>query len=142
MQHLMTSRDGRSLDVLLGGNPNASVALVCHHGTPSDASIWTGWNEDALEHNLRLVAISRPGYAHSQRKKGRSVSCVVADVEDVLDELGIDCFLTVGWSGGGPHALSQLWWHMRGLGAISQSESERDTEPLSSHEPGWPMARE
>lgn len=60
MQHLMTSRDGRNLDVLLGGNPNASMALVCHHGTPSDASIWTGWNEDALEHNLRLVAISRP----------------------------------------------------------------------------------
>ena len=106
MQHIMTSRDGRNLDVLLGGNPNASMALVCHHGTPSDASIWTGWNEDALEHNLRLVAISRPGYAHSQRKKGRSVSCVVADVEDVLDELGIDRFLTVGWSGGGPHALA------------------------------------
>lgn len=106
MQNLMTARDGRKLDVILGGNIHSSIALVCHHGTPSDATIWNGWHEDALQHNLCLIAISRPGYAYSERKSGRSVSCVVSDVEDVLDELGIQKFLTIGWSGGGPHALA------------------------------------
>jgi len=102
----MTSRDGRQLDVILGGVLEAKTALVCHHGTPSDGTIWDSWHMDALQNDLCLVAISRPGYAHSDRQKGRSVSCVVADVEDVLDELDIEHFLTIGWSGGGPHALA------------------------------------
>ena len=73
---IMKSRDGRRLDVMLGGNPTSDVALVCHHGTPSDASLWRGWNEDAVENDLKLVAISRPGYAFSDRKAQRSVACV------------------------------------------------------------------
>ena len=102
----MAARDGRKLDVMIAGDVDSSIALVCHHGTPSDATIWNDWQEDAMQHNLRLISISRPGYAHSERKPGRSVSCVVSDVEDVLDELGIEKFLTIGYSGGGPHALA------------------------------------
>ena len=103
---ILNSRDGRKLDVMLGGNPTSDVALVCHHGTPSDASLWRGWNQDAVENDLRLVAISRPGYAFSDRKAQRTVACVAEDVEDVLDSLGISNFFTIGWSGGGPHALA------------------------------------
>ena len=102
----ISARDGRNLDVLVAGDKDASIALLCHHGTPSDASIWKDWHNDAAQHNLRLVSISRPGYAHSERQPGRSVSSVVSDVEDVLDELGIQNFLVIGWSGGGPHALA------------------------------------
>ena len=99
MHHLMAARDGRKLGVMVAGDTDASIALVCHHGTPSDSTIWKDWQEDAMQHNLRLISISRPGYAHSERKPGRSVSCVVSDVEDVLDELDIEKFLTIGWSG-------------------------------------------
>ena len=31
---------------------------------------------------------------------------VAEDTAAVLDELGTDTFVTVGWSGGGPHALA------------------------------------
>ena len=31
---------------------------------------------------------------------------VAADVAAVLDALGLDTFVTAGWSGGGPHALA------------------------------------
>ncbi len=31
---------------------------------------------------------------------------VAEDTAAVLDELGADTFVTVGWSGGGPHALA------------------------------------
>ena len=104
--HLFTARDGRTLDVLVGGHSSANIALVCHHGTPSDATIWNDWHMDALQNKLRLVSISRPGYAYSERKPGRSVSCAAADLEDVLDALGIEKFLVIGWSGGGPGCRS------------------------------------
>ncbi|HIC50010.1 MAG TPA: alpha/beta hydrolase, partial [Candidatus Poseidoniales archaeon] len=94
------------LDVLLAGDDDSSFGLVCHHGTPSDATIWSDWHEDALSNNLRLVAISRPGYGLSDRLEGRRVASVAEDVEDVLDALGIPEFVSLGWSGGGPHALA------------------------------------
>ena len=81
------ARDGRNLDTLVGGEIDSTLALVCHHGTPSDATIWSDWNEIALENRLSLVSISRPGYGLSDRRKYRSVSNVAEDVEDVADEL-------------------------------------------------------
>jgi pimeloyl-ACP methyl ester carboxylesterase len=55
---------------------------------------------------LRHVAYSRPGYAASDRRAGRRVADCAADVAAITDQLGIDRFYTVGWSGGGPHALA------------------------------------
>ena len=45
---LFTARDGRTLDVLGGGDVSSKTALVCHHGTPSDATIWNDWHMDCL----------------------------------------------------------------------------------------------
>ncbi|HEY5420324.1 MAG TPA: alpha/beta hydrolase, partial [Marmoricola sp.] len=42
----------------------------------------------------------------SSRKAGRSVADVAADMEALLDALGAERCVTVGWSGGGPHALA------------------------------------
>jgi pimeloyl-ACP methyl ester carboxylesterase len=49
---------------------------------------------------------SRPGYAGSTPQPGRSVADAAADVAAVLDALRADTFVTMGWSGGGPHALA------------------------------------
>jgi pimeloyl-ACP methyl ester carboxylesterase len=49
---------------------------------------------------------SRPGYAGSDRVEGRSVAQVAADAHTVLEALGMHDFVTLGWSGGGPHALA------------------------------------
>ena len=106
MNRILEARDGRKLDTLVGGDTGSGMALVCHHGTPSDATIWADWHQDALDNGLMLVAISRPGYGLSDRRAGRDVASVTEDVEDALDELGIDRFVTVGWSGGGPHAIA------------------------------------
>jgi len=97
--------DGRNLDVLVGGAATGP-ALVCHHGSPSDASVWLDWDGAAAEHGLRLIAVSRPGYATSSRQPGRNISSVADDVKHVLDTLGVPWFVTVGWSGGGAHALA------------------------------------
>lgn len=106
-EHRSISIDGarRSLDLLLGGAPDG-LPLVLHHGTPSDATIWVGWDGDCAARGLRLVAVSRPGYATSTRVAGRDVAHAAVDTAAVLGELGLGEFVTVGWSGGGPHALA------------------------------------
>jgi pimeloyl-ACP methyl ester carboxylesterase len=101
----IVSTDGRLLDVELTG-PEAGRALVFHTGTPGAGKIFAPWAQAGAERNLRHVAYSRPGYGRSDRRRGRAVADCVADVAAIADELGIDRFFTVGWSGGGPHALA------------------------------------
>jgi pimeloyl-ACP methyl ester carboxylesterase len=97
--------DGRNVDVLLAG-AELGAALVCHHGTPSDATIWAGWDGVARANGLRLIAPTRPGYAGSTRLPQRRASAAASDVAEILDALGVHEFATAGWSGGGPHALA------------------------------------
>lgn len=103
--HVFQLPDGRAADVLLGGDP-AGLPLVLHHGTPGDATVYAGWDAPCRAHGMRLICVSRPGYAGSARAPGRSVAQVAADVAAVLDQLGHSRFVTAGWSGGGPHALA------------------------------------
>jgi len=57
---------------------------------------------------LRVVTYSRPGYGESTpwpySELGPRIADDVVDVLAILHHLGIDEFLTVGWSGGGPRA--------------------------------------
>ena len=85
---------------------NGDQPLVFHWGTPG-AAVWFGpLARAATRARLRLVMYSRPGYAGSTPRPGRSVADAAADVAAVLDALGADTFVTLGWSGGGPHALA------------------------------------
>src|SRR5215218_5901841 len=97
---------GRSIEVLTAGDPDG-IGLLFHGGSPSAVAEFAMLDEVAAEHGLRLVAYSRPGYGASTPRPapGRYAD----DVEEsaaVLDHLGIDEFLTLGWSGGGPRALA------------------------------------
>jgi len=99
--------DGRRLDVLHGGkHDDVQATLVVCHGTPGDATSFADWDDAASARHVQLVAVSRPGYAHSTRQRGRSVASVAADVSFVLDSLGVSTFVVAGHSGGGPHALA------------------------------------
>ena len=97
--------DGRLLDVLVGGNPTGTP-LLFHHGTPGNATRYESWFAAAEARGLRAVAYSRPGYASSDRLRGRTVGSVAADVTALLDALGAEPFITLGGSGGGPHAIA------------------------------------
>ena len=55
---------------------------------------------------LRVVLAARPGYEGSTPRPGRRVVDVAQDTAAVLDDLGAATFVTLGWSGGGPHALA------------------------------------
>lgn len=97
--------DGRRLEVRVSG-PEEGPPLIFHHGTPGAAVANRALERAAHRRGLRLVTMSRPGYAASTRQRGRRVVDVVADTSHVLSWLGSTRCLVAGWSGGGPHALA------------------------------------
>jgi pimeloyl-ACP methyl ester carboxylesterase len=52
------------------------------------------------------MTFSRAGSGDSSRDEGRSVASAAADAAALADHLGVERFLAMGWSGGGPHALA------------------------------------
>ncbi len=97
--------DGRALEVLTDG-PAEGLPLIFHYGTPCAAVLFGPLVAEATRRKLRTVIYSRPGYATSTAKPGRSVADAVRDVQAILGELDAEEFVTIGWSGGGPHALA------------------------------------
>ena len=96
---------GRQLEYLVGGATEGPV-LLFHVGTPNAGLLYRAVTEPAAAAGLRVVTYSRPGYGSSAPQPGRTVSDAVSDVEALLDHLGVGGFFTLGWSGGGPHALA------------------------------------
>jgi pimeloyl-ACP methyl ester carboxylesterase len=107
MPHLRME-DGREIhyEASAPARRDDRTALVFHHGQPGAALLWPRFESEADRRGWDLIMLSRPGYATSERMPGRMVADVAADVAAVLDQLGYVQFVTVGWSGGGPHALA------------------------------------
>lgn len=103
VRHVPTP-DGRSIEVLVEGAPDG-FPLVYHSGTPSGVAPVPLLHVAARERGLRVVTYSRPGYGGSTARPDRTVADAAADVATTLDALGARRFVTLGWSGGGPHAL-------------------------------------
>jgi pimeloyl-ACP methyl ester carboxylesterase len=97
--------DGRKLEVRMAG-PQDGEILLFHHGTPGAGLPFTPMVEAAAAKGLRTVMYSRPGYGTSTPKLGRKVVDAASDAAFVVDALGATTFRTIGWSGGGPHALA------------------------------------
>lgn len=98
--------DGRTIEVLTGGDPTG-LPLLFHNGSPSAVAASAAFDEAARTAGLRYVTYSRPGYGRSTPRPapGRFADDVVESTA-VLDHLGVDRFVTAGWSGGGPRALA------------------------------------
>ena len=110
-------RDGREVEILDNGI-NSERAIIFHHGTPGHASAWSTWLEEAALSGVRAISYSRAGYGTSDRNPGRSVISINNDIAQILDAKNISKFVSIGWSGGGPHALANTF-EPRNAGAIS-----------------------
>ncbi|MGZ4251554.1 MAG: alpha/beta fold hydrolase [Solirubrobacteraceae bacterium] len=97
---------GRRIEIEQTGPDGAGSVVLFHTGTPSAGVLFEPMVAAGAARGMRHVAYSRPGYAHSDRHAGRTVADCADDVAAIADRLGIDRFYTVGWSGGGPHALA------------------------------------
>ena len=101
----LTGPDGRVIEFLAAG-PADGLPLVLHEGTPCGLVLFAPTVRAAAIRGLRVVLAARPGYEGSTPRPGRRVVDVAQDTAAVLDDLGAATFVTLGWSGGGPHALA------------------------------------
>lgn len=104
-RQVFKAADGRDIEYLTAG-PADGLPLVVHEGTPMGLVLNTRLAGAAAERGLRVVQAARPGYEWSTARPGRTVADVVPDVTALLDELGAGSFVSIGFSGGGPHSLA------------------------------------
>ena len=102
---------------ILDNEVQSDKAIIFHHGTPGDASLWQPWLDTAATFGMRAISYSRAGYGRSDRNLGRTVFSNNTDISEILDSLKISRFISIGWSGGGPHALATTCDY-RNFGAI------------------------
>ena len=103
----LTLADGGTLQYFVDDEAPADAALlVYHHGTPAAGPLDDELLVPARAAGLRIVELVRPGYGGSTRRAGRSIADVVPLVQELTDHLGHDRFVSLGWSGGGPHVLA------------------------------------
>lgn len=102
---LSVEAGGRRLNYWVAGS-DAGTVLVFQPGTPNPPVRWEALDRAARRHGFRLVSYARPGYSGSTRAQGRRVADAAPDVSVILDHLDADSFVTIGHSGGGPHAIA------------------------------------
>jgi pimeloyl-ACP methyl ester carboxylesterase len=105
MSNALQLSDGRSIEYIDNGVSSKS-ALILHHGTPTSMTVWGTWLAAAAEKGIRAIACTRPGYAGSDRKVSHRIIDANDDLEEILNQLDIENFVSIGWSGGGPYALA------------------------------------
>jgi pimeloyl-ACP methyl ester carboxylesterase len=104
-RRVIQTADGRDIEFLTAG-PEDGRPLVVHEGTPVGLVVNSRLGAAAAERGLRLVQIARPGYLGSTPQPGRRVADIAKDVVAVLDGIESDTFVSIGFSGGGPHSIA------------------------------------
>jgi pimeloyl-ACP methyl ester carboxylesterase len=97
--------DGRKIAVKEWGAPDGNPVFLLH-GTPGSRLGPVPRPLVLYQLGIRLITFDRPGYGRSDRRSGRLVADVAADVRAIADFLELDRFGVLGRSGGGPHALA------------------------------------
>lgn len=99
-------RDGRRLGYAEYGNLSGPIVLW-FHGTPGGRRQFPlGGRRAAEKFGLRVVMVERPGAGLSDPHRYEAVADWAADMEQVADALNANQVGIVGYSGGGPYALS------------------------------------
>lgn len=102
---VVPAADGRGLAVEEWGEP-AGHPVVLLHGTPGSRLGPIPRPMVLYQLGIRLITFDRPGYGRSDRRIGRAVADIAADVRHIADFLELGEFAVLGRSGGGPHALA------------------------------------
>ena len=98
-------RDGRCLGFAEVGDARGRPVFYCH-GFPGSRLEAVASDGDAARLGLRVIAADRPGFGLSDHKPGRTFLDWPDDLAELADALGIERFIVLGVSGGGPYALA------------------------------------
>ncbi|MSW42177.1 MAG: hypothetical protein F2842_08205 [Actinobacteria bacterium] len=93
---------GSVVEVLVDGS--SPHLLLHHHGTPAAGPTAPELVRAAHPAGFTVAHVVRPGYGESTRWLGRTVADNIELSAAVADHLGAERFVSLGWSGGGPHA--------------------------------------
>jgi pimeloyl-ACP methyl ester carboxylesterase len=103
---LARTADGRRIAYREYGTPDG-LPLLYFPGTPSAAPEWLLWPPGAAERcGLRVISVDCPGLGGSDWLPRRRMLDWPADVAALADELGLERFRVLGYSGGAPYALA------------------------------------
>lgn len=112
---------GRRLGFAEFGPPDGR-AFVWLHGTPgARRQIPHEARVLADEQGLRIIGIDRPGIGSSTPHVYADIAGFTADLDVLLDRLGVDEVAVIGLSGGGPYALAsgaRLPHRVRAVGVL------------------------
>jgi pimeloyl-ACP methyl ester carboxylesterase len=96
--------DGRQLGFRESGDPSGRPAFFFHgFGT---TRVICPPDDEARRLGIRLIAVDRPGIGLSEASPGRRLLDWPVDVGQLADQLNLEHFSVIGWSGGGPYALA------------------------------------
>lgn len=96
---------GRTLGYAEYGRPTGRP-LLYFHGFPASRLEAYPMHTIAARHNIRLLALDRPGFGLSTHDPERRIIDWPADVQAFAARLDLDRFAVLGGSGGGPYALA------------------------------------
>jgi pimeloyl-ACP methyl ester carboxylesterase len=86
------------------GDP-AGAPVVFLHGTPG-SRLFSPPPLETSSPGVRLITFDRPGYGRSTPPPVPALSLVADAVSGIADELALERFAVIGFSGGGPGALA------------------------------------
>jgi pimeloyl-ACP methyl ester carboxylesterase len=113
-------RDGRSLAYATWGDPQGKPVFL-FHGSPSSRLFCPSVSTTAAL-GVRLITVDRPGYGRSDFQEARRLLDWPDDVAALSDAMGLDGFVVVGHSSGGPYALVcafEMASRIAGIGLVS-----------------------
>lgn len=97
--------DGRMLGYRVTGDP-AGAPVLLMHGMPGSRLIHIASDTDLKSWRIRLIQPDRPGFGLSTPAPRLEFSGYHADIERLLDHLGVEKTAVLGWSAGTPWALA------------------------------------
>ncbi|KAF2173796.1 hypothetical protein M409DRAFT_16067 [Zasmidium cellare ATCC 36951] len=106
-----TLKDGRKLgySILAPANVTQHTPTVLYfHGWPGSHPEGGMIKTPAIQHRIRLITVSRPGFGDSSLKADRTHLDWADDVLEFVDSIGVQQFYVLGFSGGSPYTLACL----------------------------------
>ena len=116
----VTLRDGRHLGYAEFGEATGKP-LLYFHGFPASRLEGRLAAAAAERNHVRVIAIDRSGYGHSDFQPERRIADWPNDVVEIASALELGRFAVLGVSGGGPYALACAWripHHLTACGVV------------------------